>query len=66
MQKYKLSFKQSFFRSSIYEIECLAALIIIIVICFLQSCTVKKMSLEEARKVSISMKDEAFVPPPRT
>lgn len=65
MEKYKLSFKQSFLRSSINAIECLTAFVLIFVISFLLACAGEKMSLEEAKNVTVTMKTESFVPPPR-
>ena len=65
MENYKFSFKQSFLRSSIRTIELLTAFLLIFMIVFLLTCAGKKMSVEEAKKVTIAMSEESFVPPPR-
>jgi len=65
MENYKFSFKQSFLRSSIRAIELLKAFLLIFVIVFLLTCVGKKMSVEEAKKITVAMSAESFVPPPR-
>jgi len=65
MDKYKFSFKRFFPRSSINAIECLTVFVLIFVICFLAGCVEKRMSLKEAKQVTVSMSGESFVPPPR-
>ena len=65
MENYELSFNQSFLRYSINPIECLMASAIIFVIGFLLACAKEKMSVEEAKRVTVAMSEESFVPPPR-
>ena len=65
MENYKFSFKQSFLRSSINAIECLTAFVLIFAISFLLACAGEKMSVEEAKKITVAMSAESFVPPPR-
>ena len=65
MDKYKLSFKHLFQRISITAIDFLTIFILIFLICSLLACAEKKMSVKEAKKVTVAMSKEPFVPPPR-
>lgn len=65
MDKYKLSFKHLFQRLSITAIDFLTIFTLIYLICSLLACAEKKMSVKEAKKVTVAMSKEPFVPPPR-
>ena len=65
MENYKFPFKQYFLRSSISTNKLHKAFLFLFVFAFLLACTGKEMSTEEAKKVTVSMHKEPFVPPPR-
>ena len=65
MKKY-LFFHQKFFLSSSNILfRCSAIFFSFFIVAFLLTCAGKEMSVEEAKKVTVSMRKESFVPPPR-
>lgn len=65
MDKYKHYYKQPFPRSTTNSNMLLKSFILISVIWALLACAEKKMSVEEAKRVTVAMAKESFVPPPR-
>ncbi len=65
MKKYEFFFHKFFLRPSIILSRCFPAFLLISVTVFLLACTEKRMSVEEARKVTVSTNKGSFVPPPR-
>ena len=52
-------------RSRINKLPQNTACILFIILVLFPACAGQKMSLEEAKKVTVTMGDESFVPPPR-
>jgi tetratricopeptide (TPR) repeat protein len=65
MKKYEFFFHKFFLRPSIILFRCFPAFLLIFVTVFLLACAEKRMSVEEARKVTVSTNKGSFVPPPR-
>ena len=65
MVKYELSFKKSFLQSLIIKSGGFTAFFLIFVIVFFPACA-GKMSVEEAKKVTVNMGGKSFIPPPRS
>jgi tetratricopeptide (TPR) repeat protein len=65
MEIYKRYFKKFFFQPPFYTFIWLTTFLLIFVIVFLLACAEKKMSVEQAKKVTVSMEKGSFVPPPR-
>jgi len=53
------------YRVSIYPFRNFVIFFLILVFSLIISCAEKKMSLKEAKQVTVSMSDKPFVPPPR-
>ena len=58
-------FKKISLRSRINKLPQNTACILFIILVLFPACAGQKMSLEEAKKVTVTMGDESFVPPPR-
>jgi CHAT domain-containing protein len=57
---------EHYFKPKIHEFSLLKPIFFLLVLIILwPACTEKKMTLEEAKQVTVSMSGEAFVPPPR-
>ncbi len=65
MKKYEFFLQKLFLRPSTILFRCFPAFLLIFVIVFLLACARKEMSVEEAKKATVSMRKESFVPPPR-
>ena len=65
MKKYEFFSHRFVLRPLIILYRCLPAFFLILVTIFLLTCAEKRMSIEEAKKVAVSMDKESFVPPPR-
>jgi CHAT domain-containing protein/Tfp pilus assembly protein PilF len=65
MKKYVFIHQEFFLRSSTILFKGFAAFFSIFTVVFLLACAGKEMSVEEAKKVTVSMRKESFVPPPR-
>jgi len=65
MKKYEFFSHRFFLRPLIILYRCLPAFLLIFVTIFLLACAEKRMSVEEARKVTVSTNKGPFVPPPR-
>jgi len=64
-EKYEFFFHKFFLRLSIILFRCFPSFLLIFLTIFLWACAEKKMSVEEAKKVTASMSKESLVPPPR-
>jgi CHAT domain-containing protein/Tfp pilus assembly protein PilF len=62
---YQCYFKKFLLPSFHYTFIWLVAFLLIFVIYFLLACAGKEMSVEEAKKATMSLREESFVPPPR-
>ena len=65
MKKYKFFSHKFFLRFSIILFRCFPAFLLILVSIFLFACAENRMSVEEARKVTVSTNKGSFVSPPR-
>ena len=65
MIQLKLIVKQISLRSRINSLPKSTACILFITLVLFAACAGQKMSLEEAKRVTVTMGDESFVPPPR-
>ena len=65
MIQLKLILKEIFLRSKIKTLPKSTACILSITLVLFLACASQKMSLEEAKRVTVTMSDESFVPPPR-
>ena len=57
--------KEISLRSRINKLPQNTACILFIILVLFPACASQKMSLEEAKRVTVTMGDESFVPPPR-
>lgn len=65
MAIYSYFFRQYFAQfSSVILSGCIKILLVLIIVLF-TACAEKRMSLKEAKQVTVSMSGESFVPPPR-
>ncbi len=65
MIQLKLIFKEISLRSRINTLPQSTVCILFITLVLFPACAGPKMSLEEAKKVTVTLGDESFVPPPR-
>ncbi len=65
MKKYVFFFQKFFPRPSTILFRCFPAFLLIFVIIFLLACAEKRMTVDEAKKVTVFMGQESFAPPPR-
>jgi tetratricopeptide (TPR) repeat protein len=65
MKKFDFFFPKFFLRSPSILFGCFPAFLLIFVTIFLLACAENRMSVEEARKITVSTNKGSFVPPPR-
>ncbi len=65
MGNYKIFIKKLFFHQFANSLYLLILIILSLTIIFFLACAENKMSLDEAKNVTTSMREEAFVSPPR-
>jgi CHAT domain-containing protein len=65
MKKYEFSPHKFFLQLPIILFSCFPAFLLIFVTIFLFACAEKRMTIDEAKKVTVSMDKESFVSPPR-
>ena len=65
MKKYEFCIHRFYLRSLTILYRCLPVFLLILVIIFLLACAEKRMTIDEAKKVTVSLVKEPFVSPPR-
>ena len=66
MNEQRISFKNCFLSFSINRCSLNSVLFLMGILIFFTACAGKKMSVEEAKQITVSMSGKSFVPPPRS
>ena len=66
MKIQRSSFRRSFLRILAERPSYYTTILLVIMLALFPACAGKKMSVEEAKQVTVSMSEKAFVPPPRS